>query len=334
MSTTKIKISESELYTLLENDTTAEEALEIYFDIVSTNTFKLDYQLKKNIVLVNEDGTSKGLGGTIGRFIKTTIRNTANSISRRKRNKKYKKIIKAYPNRVRIVSEGDSWFQHPLPKVKDIIDHLIPHYAIYSLGAGGDVLRNMFQNPEYVDAIEREEPHIFLISAGGNDILDKKQFKRFLNEFSEVEEAPAGRRPKRFLKDAFFDELDKLESIYQAICQKLQISHPALQIFTHCYDYIIPNNPDAERSESWLGDGMNEKDITRTVDQKVIIRYMIDRFAAKMKALDKKFSNVHFIDTRKIVRKDQWFDEIHPDTKGFQDIAIEFQKAIDAVLNA
>ena len=68
-----------------------------------------------------------------------------------------------------LVSEGDSWFQHPT--AIDIIDALSCFtcgYKIRSVGAAGDQLSAMLRHPEFPDAIREENPAAFLFSGGGN----------------------------------------------------------------------------------------------------------------------------------------------------------------------
>jgi hypothetical protein len=64
-----------------------------------------------------------------------------NGVARWRRLQRYKRDA-ADGRRLRIVSEGDSWFQYPF-LLKDVIDWLSEHYAINSLDAAGDLLSDM-----------------------------------------------------------------------------------------------------------------------------------------------------------------------------------------------
>jgi len=59
-----------------------------------------------------------------------------NSASRKRRQKKCRKKVDGGWTGVKIVSEGDSWFQYPV-RLDDVIDQLFDRYAIYSLGGAG-----------------------------------------------------------------------------------------------------------------------------------------------------------------------------------------------------
>ena len=138
---------------------------------------------------------------SMGGIITQKITDALNWNSRKGRYQKYKRFKRQNPTHAKIVSEGDSWFQHPL--VFDVIDHLLDWFPIYSLGAGGDTLRNMHTKPgRLLKAINQESPSILLISAGGNDILGDPQFGGFLNEYTPG--FKEGENPERFLNEKFF----------------------------------------------------------------------------------------------------------------------------------
>ena len=55
-----------------------------------------------------------------------------NSYSRRHRERRYRQRMGAGHDGIRILSEGDSWFQYPF-QLRDVIDHLSEDYAVLSL---------------------------------------------------------------------------------------------------------------------------------------------------------------------------------------------------------
>jgi hypothetical protein len=103
------------------------------------------------------------------------------------------------PNNVVVLAEGDSWFQFPklfwksrlLGKdfVKDIIDQLSddsksPNYNVYSLAAGGDWLENMLNETtqDYIENLTKISPDVFLVSGGGNDLVDDKRLAHMVRD--------------------------------------------------------------------------------------------------------------------------------------------------------
>jgi hypothetical protein len=132
----KIKINQAELEALLVNEETTEATLEKYFDFEFDKPFSAAYKLKPNVEVIYN--IPKNAEGVTERGLSEFLMKTANKLSRNKRRRRYKKMLKENPDAIRVVSEGDSWFQHPHPKVKDTIDHLSDRFAIYSVGAAGD----------------------------------------------------------------------------------------------------------------------------------------------------------------------------------------------------
>lgn len=155
-------IGEEELELMLEDESTADFALGIYYDGIINEDLQTSYIIKPSIQLKARNNKIIERG-----FIQDKIIDAANLWARARRNRLYKKTLERFPHRIKIVAEGDSWFQHPL--VLDIIDHLSRTYAVYCTSAAGDTLRNYFsakkRNGEYyLEAIDEQEPSFFLIS--------------------------------------------------------------------------------------------------------------------------------------------------------------------------
>jgi hypothetical protein len=308
-----LRIREKELRSLLDSKETAAEALSTYFDIDDSSPFAPVYTLKPEVEIISEDGRGFGVGELM-----VTI---ANTISRRDRARRYQTIIEEHPERIRLVAEGDSWFQHPL--VEDTIDHLFNHFAVYCVSAGGDELSNMFKENEYLPAIKEQRAKGLLLSGGGNDLMGGR-FGSYLNQYTP------GTDPRRFLNDEFFARLDDMAKIYQTIFEELRRQLPEVVVFIHGYDFVIPGSGEEGK---WLGHPMELKGITDPEDKRALIRTIIDGFNGQMAELARQYDNVVYIDLRDTVRDDYWYDEIHPSSPGFQQVALKFIAAIDAALS-
>ena len=60
----------------------------------------------------------------------------------------------------------------------------------------------------------------------------------------------------------------------------------------------------------------------------------MDTFNKGLSDATKDFRNVTYIDVRNTVRfngVDQWYDEIHPNNDGFQQVAMKFIEVIDTI---
>lgn len=273
-----------------------------------------------------------------------TLLGAANTWARHQRSRNFKRRLRKYYHRPLMVSEGDSWFQHPA--IMEIIDHLSLSYNIYSRGAAGDEMRNYLMSGEYLDAFtdlqeivkevaeilgeKPRAPGFFLISGGGNDILGD-QFKDFLLPFAEVATAPPGEQPDRFLNQRLKDELDAIMALYRQVFQRLKAEQPDVRIITHGYDYVIPKGVN-EEGMSWLGKPMTAQGITAPEDRQAIVRYLIDTFNERLMEVGSAFEQVTHVDLRGAVKPYQWADEIHPDQEGYQNVALRFSAVIDQLL--
>ncbi|HMQ47256.1 MAG TPA: caspase family protein [Saprospiraceae bacterium] len=257
---------------------------------------------------------------------------TANTYGRTVRRRDFERRLKKYPNRILMVSEGDSWFQHPA--IMEIIDHLSLFYNIYSRDAAGDEMRGYIMTGEFINALDdmsqrmgADKVKFFLISGGGNDVLGD-QFAGFLNPFAEVSDCEEGQDCRRFLNQKFFEEMDSVMDLYEMVFGRVANEFPQVKIITHGYDYPIPKGPE-EKGMAWLGKSMTEQGILRPNDRQGIINYLIDYFNERLMALVQKYPNVHHLDLRNTVHSYQWNDEIHPNGEGYQNIAMKYVKLID-----
>ncbi len=242
-----------------------------------------------------------------------------NGWARSHRHRQYRRKLRRVPNALRIVSEGDSWFQFPL-LLHDIIDCIAeePDIAVFSLGKAGDWLRNMMAEAEYVDAIEREEADVFLFSAGGNDAVGGRRLSTLLHPF-----APE-RLADDYFNDAFRDYERELRTHYEQLFSTLTARFPQLHIFCHGYDYVRPGNG------RWLGGPMRDNGISDVALQRNIVRLLIDRTNEAIAERASQYANVHYLDLRGQVGDHRWFDELHPNDESFRDVANLFISAMRA----
>lgn len=218
-----------------------------------------------------------------------------------------------------IVSEGDSWFQFPI-LLKDTIDWLSEDYAILSLDAAGDTIADIEKQSEFYAPIRKFGASIFLLSAGGNDLLSSSNLAQHLGRFTPGETAATLLRPS-------FDALvSRVLLGYRRIFTRLTAENPALAIFVHGYDNVIPRH-----KGPWLGKVMEELGIVDGALQQVLVARMIDRFNHGLALVATDFPTVGYLDVRGVIQ-DRWHDELHPLDIGYHDVAARFHAAIDAVL--
>ncbi|RQO66463.1 hypothetical protein DBR43_30105 [Pedobacter sp. KBW06] len=319
-------ISHQDLEAMLKDERTADFALGLYFNTQLSADLAISCSVKPEIRLTGD----RGIAGD-------TVLSLANWWARSSRNKLYQRNIKKFPDQIKMVSEGDSWFQHPL--VFDIIDHLSRVYPIFCCAAAGDTFRNIVSGEHhrgeyYLEAIERIRPEIFLLSGGGNDILGSR-FQEFLADAPD-HSSPEAEHPARFLKASLLQEINDLMEIYAGLLGNLRRSYPKLKVILHGYDYPVKlNNP----GKGWLGRYMIAKGIDREGDRRAIIHHIMDEFNTRLFRIAKENDNAVYLDLRKIIRydpvlgTDQWYDEIHPNNEGFQQIAMRYISAINTIVD-
>lgn len=245
-----------------------------------------------------------------------------NAIARWRRQRRYRHRAKSKD--VRIVSEGDSWFQFPF-LLDDVIDQLWNSFAIFSVGAAGDLLTDMIRQNEVASAVVAEQPQIILLSAGGNDLLGGGRLVEHIEPFQPTR--PVGDYVgERFL--AFRDtKIRQFRSVIVGALNAGSASH----VVTHSYGYAIPN------AGRWLGDPLNGFGITDPEAQRALVRLLVDSFHEGLEALQADpalHGRITVVDARDAVPDNGWWDELHPNNSGFREVAKRFRQAIDAALSA
>ena len=160
------KISEKEIEWLLEND--------------EVNALEFDPRSKKGFITIG------------GRKIRNRSRANKGILSHLNRRRRRERQAEFDDNvdtgndigKIRIVCEGDSWFNYPTRKFPEVIDHIFKDYSIFSLSFGGDWLANIWKQQEYTKAIRKYRPEVFLISGGGNDLVGGSRLEEVLKKYT------------------------------------------------------------------------------------------------------------------------------------------------------
>ncbi|NEK17467.1 caspase family protein [Rhizobium leguminosarum] len=245
--------------------------------------------------------------------------NSANQLARLRRQFAFNSRIREGSYRGPIlVSEGDSWFQYPF-LLEDVIDQLMPKYAIYSLDAAGDTLSNMLKEKEYLKALTDIRASIFLFSGGGNDVVAGGNLAAHLRDFDDK------LSPGAHLKPTFNTVLDEAIGLYSKLVREVAKGFQDVDILCHGYDYTIPADG------PWLGKPMKSRGIEDTAFQAAIAKIMIDRFNERLLLLSKTSARLHYIDCRNTVGKAEWHDELHPTDAGYKKVASKFAAVIETL---
>lgn len=249
----------------------------------------------------------------------------ANALSRAKRRIIYHRKKWAGVQRPVIVSEGDSWFQYPV-RLKDTIDVLMETYQIYSLGAAGDLLSDMAQHAEYMDAIASEDADILLLSGAGNDFAANGRMESFLKQYDDQMTVP-----DLINRSVWQNFLGEIRTTYHSMFNTVTTTYPNLLVLMHGYDYAVP-----ERNGKWLGGPLANRGVPENL-WKDVIKLLIDDLNIELSQIAESFGpNVNHVDCRGVVGNTSrsWFDEMHPKETGYTKVAQKFDEAIKAAMEA
>jgi hypothetical protein len=298
------KISPRKLREMLIDPNVPEDDLKQYLDVDQELSTAFKPRFRSNPDLVQTE--TMDAGGFLGDI---------NNLARQRRQRKYREKLTNGFNGLRIVSEGDSWFQFPI-LLQDVIDQLFNEYAIFSLDAAGDTLVNIVEADEITHAIAEEKPSVFLISGGGNDMVADQRLRTLLHSYDSSLNA------EDYLNESFDEYLSEIKGLYRDLFSRLSAKFPTLRILYHGYDYVIPKNFIS------LGRPMASIGITDPQLQKDIMKVIIDRTNDFQINLVSEFVNVYHVDCRNSVGPEQWFDELHPRNAGFASVAGRFRDVI------
>ena len=271
-----------------------------------------------------------------------------NTISRLRRQLRFKRAIRSGDDRPVLVAEGDSWWQFPF-LIKEVIDQLGDNYLIWSLGAAGDTAANMTgSNAEYMRGLNKWASRVrgFLFSAAGNDVIGedasgKPVLSKLLKTYQQ------GQSPAWHIERTSFNEtLEFLRGAYRKVVSTIR-SDPRfemLPIFIHGYDYPFPyphgdtdpRNPIHAAPDKWLGRPFSARQFPEGEFRRQVLVVMLDALYAMMHdvAAEDPHGRVFVVDARgSMPQVGHWVDEIHGTDQGFAAVADRFRAAIGPLVS-
>jgi hypothetical protein len=180
-----------------------------------------------------------------------------------------KKGFRGKPGNIVVLAEGDSWFNYPV-LLSDVLDwvSMEPDIIVYSLAEGGDWLLNMLSARKYVEQLSVIQPDVFLISAGGNDLVGRNRLAAMVSTDDATAEYEANDWAKGLIekaknrvkpiaiyeKDRFENGIKYIAKDFYALLMFFHLQYyfmisgillggkfPDIRIMTQGYDYAIPN---------------------------------------------------------------------------------------------
>jgi lysophospholipase L1-like esterase len=296
-------------------------ALGLYYKTTPTDGLLPDLQLRDELVLVRPSDNERGLWNDL----KVGI---ANRIANQLRNRQYRQNLIRYPDRIRIVAEGDSWFHYPF-LLRDIVDYLSGVYTVYNVASAGATMDDYLKEGSFLEAIAQVKPAFFLLSGGGDELFGEA-FPRLIRDVPRADVSDAS----RYVSDAIDETLAQLNERFTRMLRLVQQGYPKVNVLIHGYDYVIPANTAMNRQPGWLGKILVAKGITDADEREAIIRYVVDAFNNELRRVSAAYTNVTYLDLRSTIQRtsrpaDYWYDEVHPNDKGFLRLASRYVSHIN-----
>lgn len=248
---------------------------------------------------------------------------------------RYRAELKKNPGSIGILMEGDSWFSFPNVLRTNIymaLDEMNgPHASIWSLAHSGDTAHQITTGWQYSNLLrlftdKTLQIDAFLFSAGGNDIAGDNILP-ILNQFEQGMDAlDCVNHP---VLDA---RLGDIRECYERIIDLRDKLRPGMPIFTHSYDFAVPNG--AQVKFLWLplaGGWLKEKCASKGIPEALhgqIITHLLSRFASLIDSFEWENANFIHVRTQGTLAANEWGDELHPTMAGYKKVAAKFQTAL------
>ncbi|SDF48365.1 Trypsin-like peptidase domain-containing protein [Limimaricola pyoseonensis] len=271
------------------------------------------YEVDASRELVSKLGISPG-----AELESAGLLNLANRIAHALRLSEFRRDRRLRPNLPTVVAEGDSWFLHQM--ITDTLDHLREEqFNVRSMAAAGDTVDKMLSSPHFVNVLRQERARIFLFSGGGNDLLGGGRIRQVLHP--DTEGVPAS----ELINNAGLEPL--LENVlngYRSMIATLATHLPAVQIFSHGYDYLgkIDKGP-------WIWPYLEDMGYSLERAGEAVAA-LLNRFNAELEQLAAGHGNFTYVRLLDVVgdNRGSWYDAIHPKAAGFGRVAKEFAEQI------
>ncbi|HAS42292.1 MAG TPA: hypothetical protein DCS93_17575 [Microscillaceae bacterium] len=250
-------------------------------------------------------GVLLGFAFIFGKSVMTYLKNQQTI---RDRGKKYYADLEAYPNRTKVLIEGDSWFNDH--NGKDAADYLSESYNVYSFAEKGIKMRGILKDSDFRKLIVLEKPQVVLLSAGGRELFEG-YFKEIVKTTASGDDffTPYYTAFKRDIAELYEDAMEDLAT-------------KAENVIVSGYDHVVYKKGAVHDLLTKRGFSDINAVKTKLIDD---LNEIIDASAAK-------YTNVFYVDLRgTLTNPSDWQDELHPNAAGFSKIADKFKAKIEEV---
>jgi len=189
-------------------------------------------------------------------------------------------------------------------------------------------------NPDWLDG---ESYDIVMVSGGGNDILGDGLEKIVFHKNNQSNEY--GQNLINF--NEYHKVLDNIKKSIVDIRNTVD-DHLGAHVFLvmHGYDYAYPSGKAYEifggiiRLGPWLQSSLCNLNITERDEQVEIINGLIDHFNSSLQSYEYAIPKFKHLDLRNVLDKDDWDDELHPNSYGRYKLAKLVRKMLIEINNS
>jgi hypothetical protein len=187
-------------------------------------------------------------------------------------------------------------------------------------------LKRLLRSEQWGDRFD-----LILLSAAGNDIVGPE-----IREHGYVRNKRdyPGLFGKELITANFYTAMADVIKGYERFLKMRDNTdlNESTPVITHVYSYLIPREVGTHVGQlmfnkGWVKVHLKHQGISDADEHYDIIVEMLDAFYRKLKRVEHKFNNFFVVDTRKVLMKqgmpnlDLWYDEIHPNGKGYKKLA-------------
>lgn len=261
-------------------------------------------------------------------------------------------LVQKSANRPLLVAEGDSWFALPsTPFRRDVVEWLESFdYEVRSIADPSHTLKSMAFSPEQRNELTRSlirvarqpsqvVPKAILLSGGGNDLV--KRFSVLLNWF----------RPNMsiFRNDEVQDFMEDMKECYDELvgfitdeCKRIFPLNAPIPILIHGYAHAVPDGRGfrflgARVAGPWFDPRFEAKGHTDFQKNTDAMEGLVDQFNKMLSDFSDGLTHVYYVNMRNCLTNDlrgyrnDWADELHPTHIGFEGVAKEFRRQLEAL---
>lgn len=235
---------------------------------------------------------------------------------------------------LRILAEGDSWFDYPALVRGGLVSRLESRIGvpILNLAHAGDEVRYMLgveqrRRLEKVvgDAAPEGAWDAVLFSGGGNDIVDNPMCL-WVRDYDAAKTPDWHVEPQRFQAS-----LDIVRAGYEDLIGLRDRLSPNTVLFLHAYDFAIPTGKGVCFFGPWLKPTFQYRKFPADPAYgAAVVRVMLERFEAVLQSLAAAHPKVVVVPTQGVLdaHPNWWHNELHPNSDGFNAFVERFRNAL------